>query len=80
MSAVFSLAVEQDVNVTPPGRRVTPTEAVFGFTGNVGCHAVASPSIAGCGGSVDVTLTAFKASSAGRSLVGHFPQKRRNAV
>lgn len=31
MSAVFSLATEQEVKVTPPGRLVTSTETDVGF-------------------------------------------------
>lgn len=40
MSAVFFLAVEQEAKVTPPGRRVAPSETVSGYTGNFQCHTV----------------------------------------
>lgn len=36
----FPLQLEEEVKVTPPGRHVTPTETVFGFTGNFFCRAV----------------------------------------
>ncbi len=69
----FSLPLEQEAKVTTPGRHVTPTETVFGFTGNFYCHMVSRRLV----GSFHPTVAGYVASS-GPPVVhlGHFSQSK----